>query len=321
MCLVKKALIITGPTASGKTSLAFEIAKKFNGALISVDSVQIYKNCDIVSGKDLPSGTEFVTEDILLPPQFTLGHYKIDGVPLYLTDVIKPSDSFSVSDFIFLTKKILTVIEKKNMLPVFVGGTTLYIKSILTPPSTINIPQDPFLRTRLEKASLDELQTILARYDKLKLADMNNSDLNNPRRLVRAIEIAKSKIPKKSEKLEYKFLTIGLEMDRELLKNRIKKRVEQRLEKGAITEAQNLFKSYHSLSDNIKKSKGYEEIFEYLSGKVAKEEMIEKWKISEWKLAKNQMTFFKKMNEIKWFDIKDKEFPENIYTEVEKFLK
>ena len=148
-----KILIVCGPTATGKTALASQLAKKFDGELISADSRQVYRGMDVVTGKDRPD------------------------VPIWLYDVVNPDEEFSVSHWIKLARRAINDISKRGKLPIIVGGTGLYIHALLHPLETITIPPDRALREQLQEQSVKELQQMLTR------GSMNNSDWNNPRRL------------------------------------------------------------------------------------------------------------------------------------------
>lgn len=317
---MKKAIIITGPTGVGKSALALKIAKSTKAALVSVDSIHIYRGCDIISGKDIPQDSKFI-ENTPSSKYSTINYWNINGTPLYLTDIVPPSYEFNVADFLRATSDVLKEVEDKDLHPIFVGGTTLYIKSLLSPIETAMIPKDPNLRFKLENAAVPELQAILAKKNKSKLSTMNESDINNPRRLIRAIEIAGAQIPKVKSPLEqYTVLPVGIKSEREALKARIEKRIMKRVKSGAIEEAKTLFQTYSSLSTNIKSANGYKEMFEYLQNSISKDQAIEKWKFSEFQHAKNQMTYLLKLPQIKWFDIEEKGYSDKVISTVNKFL-
>src|SRR3989344_4678270 len=162
-----KLLIICGPTATGKTKLAANLSKKFSGKIISADSRQVYKGMDIVTGKDRPK-----------------------EVSIWGYDIIRPNEEFSVAHFVNLAGKEITRVDKQGKLPIIVGGTGFWLKSLLNPPATINIIPDWQLREKLEKFSATELLERLKKIDPKRAASMNQSDRNNPRRLMRAIEVA-----------------------------------------------------------------------------------------------------------------------------------
>jgi tRNA dimethylallyltransferase len=189
---MKKLLYIVGPTASGKTALAMSLSQTISSVMISADSVQVYKRLDIISGKDIPSHTQFVLDEDFknISSQFSVGYFLINATPLYLLDVVEPSYSFSVSDY---QKIALPLIEKtlqQKKMPTITGGSGFYVRALLDPIETIHIPQNISLRNTLENEKLEFLQKRLNNLDKERYASMNDSDNKNKRRLIRSIEIA-----------------------------------------------------------------------------------------------------------------------------------
>lgn len=294
-----KVVFIVGPTGVGKTALAVKLAQKYNGALVSADSVQVYRGADIISGKDHPKDTS-----------------------IYLLDVVEPPSSFSVSNFQELGTSAIEKIQKQNKLPIVVGGTGLYVKSLIGGIETNKIQPDLKLRKQLEGLEVFELQKRLKELNKEKFASMNASDVNNKRRLIRAIEISSSQLLTTTYKLQTRFdsLAIGLYCDREVLKKRIDERVDERLKKGALKEAEGLFHSYKNLSKQVKDANGYKQLFQYLQKKITLDEAIYRWKISEYRHAKNQMTWFRKYGNVEWYDIEKANFKKQIEKRVEQFL-
>lgn len=295
---MKKAVVIVGPTAVGKTSLAVYFVEKYEGALISADSVQVFKSLDIISGKDKK---------------------ELTGLEYHMIDIVSPNESFSVSQFEKLASKTLDTITKT---PIIVGGTGLYVKAIMDGLDTVGVKPDKKLRRELEGYSLEEIQKKLKSLDNKIWEEMNESDSKNKRRLIRKIEILMNgKWQKvKGKKREMEFLQIGLELSREELKKRIDERVEERLKMGALKEAKSLFQSYDKLTPQVKDANGYKQLFECLTGKNTLSEAIEKWKLSEYKHAKNQMTWFKKDKRIEWFDVSKKGAFEAIDAKIKEFL-
>ncbi len=297
---VKKALFIVGPTASGKTDLAFKISKKIPSVIIGADSVQVYRRTDVISGKDLPASRQISKVDS------SFDHYIIDKTPLYLIDVVEPTNDFSVYDYVNKVKLTLESIDK-NKLPIIVGGTRFYINAFTQKIDTLSIPPDLKLRKKLTKYSIEKLQETLSKLDPQKFKNMNNSDVNNPRRLVRAIEVAKNKFGKNIEPLfeESEVLMIGLTASYEFLKMKIDTRLEKRLKQGAIAEARNLFNDYNKLSDQIKNTHGFKQLFEYFQGKIDLDTAIEKWRLSEYHLAKEQLAWIRKNPNIHLFNVEE----------------
>lgn len=260
-----KILIICGPTATGKTALAAELAKKFNGELISADSRQVYRGMDIVTGKDRPKGV------------------KIHGL-----DLVKPNEEFSVAHFVKLTRTLINQIIKRKKLPIIVGGTGLYLKSLINPPATINVKPDWQLRKKLEKKSVRQLQAQIKKINPDKWLSMNYSDQNNPRRLIRAIEVAKSLRGPTLQADKYDALWVGLTADKKILDQKIAERVRKRVNKGAVNEWKKL-KAKYSASLPSMSSIGYRELPD-----------ITNWIVAEQQYARKQLTFFKKIKAIIW---------------------
>ncbi len=310
---MQKIVYIVGPTGVGKTDLAFSLAKEFNAELISADSIQVYKGLDIVSGKDLSKTA--------LKHGNNAGFYIDRGIPIFLLDIVDPTSPFSVSNFQDIASRTLGKILKKNKLPIVVGGTGLYVKSLLEPIDTASIKPDTKLRSKLEKLSILDLQKLLPSE---KLNSLNDSDRNNPRRLIRAIEVERSRI--KNQELEIKektgqeSLVIGLFCDREVLKQRINSRVDARLKQDALGEVEKIFEIYEDLAPQIKDANGYKQLFQYLQGEISLEEAVYRWKISEYRHAKNQMTWFRKYGNTVWFDIEKKNYIDEIKSELINFL-
>lgn len=310
---MQKIVYIVGPTGVGKTDLAFSLAKEFNAELISADSIQVYKGLDIVSGKDL-SKTAFKHGN-------NSGFYIDRGIPIFLLDIVEPTSTFSVSNFQDIATITIGKILKKNKLPMVVGGTGLYVKSLLEPIDTASIKPDIKLRSKLEKLFVLKLQKLLPSE---KLNSLNDSDRNNPRRLIRAIEVERSRT--KNQELRIKentneeSLVIGLQCERDVLKQRIDLRVADRLKQGALVEVVKLFEIYDSLAPQIKDANGYKQLFQYLQGEISLEEAAYRWKISEYRHAKNQMTWFRKYGNTVWFDIEKKNYIDEIKSELNNFL-
>lgn len=292
---MQKALIIIGPTATGKTALGIQLAKKLNGVIFSADSVQVYEGLDIVSGKDLSTLTDISTR---------------------LLDIASPTAPFSVSDFAREFQQNLENIPQ-DTITVIVGGTGFYVRALLEKINTIDVKPNKKLREILGKDSVEQLKEKLEKVNPEKLASLNNSDRNNPRRLVRAIEIANSKwqiVDSRENGIlkNYNIKIVGLKASREILRKRIGERVEQRLKEGALGEARNLFKQYDLLAPQVKTANGYKQLFAYLKNELTLTVAIAKWKTAEIQNAKKQMTFFKKLKNVEWFNIADPKFSQKV---------
>jgi tRNA dimethylallyltransferase len=322
---MNKALFILGPTGVGKTALGLELASKFQGNILSIDSVQVYKGLDVISGKDLPSkqGVPPQFSDISkqfssLSASYAIGFYDFNTIPVFLLDIVQPTFNFSVSNFLDCALPITDFIVSKDKLPVFVGGTGLYSKALLEGIDTESILPDLELREKLEKLSLEELVALLQKQNLNRFEQMTPSDKKNKRRIIRSLEILKSdKIDREVKKLEgYDVFRVGLFCERNKLRERIEKRVLDRIKNGALVEAEDVFKNCKNLSPQVKNANGYKQLFEYFEGKTSHDEAIEKWKISEYRHAKNQMTWFRKDKSIHWFDILEVDFQKKLEKEV-----
>ncbi len=292
---MKKVLVITGQTATGKTKLALEYAQKLNGELISADSRQIYKYLDIITGKD---------------------KREIGKTPIYLYDLIDPKEYFSSYDFKIRVEKIIKDLLKRGKTPIIVGGTYLYISHLLYGIETEKIEPNFKLRKKLKKKSVTQLQKMLKKINLAEFEKLNESDRNNPRRLMRKIEIASSSMSNLllrdsarcaahlSSRKNLPFSLLALRFrSKEQLTSAIKQRVEKRLAQGAVEELDQLLKKGYKLSDPGLKTNGCKEIAEFIAGKISKQQLISKWTLSEVHYAKKQYTFMKRDKNIKWINV------------------
>ena len=275
-----KIITILGPTASGKSDLAVIIAKKISGEIISADSRQVYKGMDIGSGK--------ITKQEML------------GVPHHLLDVANPKRTFTVSHYQKLANRKIAEIINRNKTPIIVGGTGLYIQSIIDGIVLPEVGPNYDLRQKLEKLSVSQLFTKLQKLDPIRAKSI---DAKNPRRLIRAIEIATAlgKVPKlKTKPSPYEFILIGLNPGEKILKQNIHKRLEKRLKQGMVQEVKELRAA--GLSWRRLESFGLEYRFvaQFLQAKITKTEMIDRLEKEIWQYAKRQMMWFKRDGRIKW---------------------
>jgi tRNA dimethylallyltransferase len=284
-----KIIVILGPTASGKSELAVKIAKKFNAEIISADSRQVYEGLNIGSGK--------ITKK------------EMRGIPHHLLDVASPKKTFTVAQYQKLAKKALQKILAKNKLPIICGGTGFYIDALVYDYRLPEVPPDKKMRKKFEGLELTELLKILKRIDPERFKTI---DRKNKRRLIRAIEIAKTigKTPKLKKHSSYNVLRIGIKKPAEELKRLITKRLSKRLNQGLIKEVKNLHKkglSWQRLDDL---GLEYRYVSRYLAGLINKKEMINLILKESWQYTKRQMTWFKKGKEIHW--IKNQKEAENL---------
>ncbi len=284
----RKLLIICGPTATGKTDLAQKLSKELGGVLISADSRQVYRGMDIGTGKDIERVGKI------------LGY-----------DLIGPKEEFSVAQYIKFAKETIKKVWSQKKLPILVGGTGLYIKALIDGIATVGVGRNETLRKHLETKSVDELYEILASDDPLKAASMNLSDRKNPRRLIRAIEVAIEPNRKSAEvekPLECNALIIGLTAPKEYLNNRIANRVERRIEQGIEREIDTLLKRGVGWDMQSMYSLGYRQFKEHFEGEKSINAVIDEWTREEEKYAKRQITWFKKDARVKWFDITEPDY-------------
>lgn len=317
---MEKLLVICGSTATGKTGLALQLAREFNGEIISADSRQVYKKMNIGTGKDLPENASPFKESSKFGPT-----YKINGINVWGYDLVSPKKEFSVARYVKYARKIINNILQRKKLPILVGGTGLYIEGVIDGIETISVPKNKRLRKRLEEKSAEDLFEQLAQIDAIKAASMNSSDKKNPRRLVRAIEITqwgmKGKKAAKIGPFKKDILLIGLKVDTKELERLIKKRVKERVKEGIVEEVKKLLEMGVGWEAQSLNSLGYKEWKAFFEKKKQKKEVIKEWENDERKYAKRQTTWFKKDKRIKWFNIKAKTYPENVEKMVAKWYK
>ena len=276
-----KIIIILGQTATGKSDLAARIAKKLGGEIISADSRQVYKGFDIGSGK--------ITKK------------EMRGVFHYLLDVASPKRQFSAAKYKKLADNKIIKIYKTGKIPFIVGGSGFYIQTIVDGLVLPKVEPNNKLRKELEKKSAKKLFSMLKKLDKNRAKKIEK---NNPRRLIRAIEIAKvlGKTPKLKTNSEYEALQIGLKLPDKKLKNNIHKRLISRIRRGMISEVKKL----HAKNISWKRLESfgleYRFIARYLQGKIKKKEMLDELETEIWHFAKRQMRWFKRDARIKWFN-------------------
>ena len=285
-----KVIIICGPTASGKTALSIELAKTINGEIVSCDSMQIYKDMDIGTAK--PTAEE------------------MQGIKHYLLDFIEPDKRYSVAEFKKDAEKAIEQILAKGKIPIVVGGTGLYVDSLIYGIEYQDIPLDEEYRNKLEQIANEKGLEVL--YEKAKQIDeqaMKKISPNDKKRIMRVLEIYKATGKNKTEQemesrkneVKYDFKVFAINMDREVLYDRINKRVDIMIEQGLIEEVKNIIQKYSEFPTAMQ-GLGYKEVVEYLNGKCSKEEMIEKIKMETRRYAKRQLTWFRKNKQTIWIN-------------------
>lgn len=302
----KRLLIVCGPTATGKTKLAVDLARRFDGELVSADSRQIYREVSIVSGKDISEGSRMVkrlTVDYR-DKTYQLGTYDFSGIPLWLYDIVSVSDSFSVSHYHAISSRVISDILNRGKLPVVVGGTGLYVKALVSPPETRDIPPDFKRRRQWNSMTVRELQNALLALQPLRFSSMNQSDRANPRRLIRALEISLWRTthpPQISKPVLYDSFWVGLRPDVQQLRTHIYERVVSRWEKGALNEVKECLRTAGDMQvADI--ALAVAPVREYVRGTMTASEALDAWTQEEYSYAKRQMTWFTKMGEIHWYD-------------------
>ena len=282
-----KVVVIVGPTASGKTAVSIELAKKINGEIISADSMQIYKYMDI--------GTAKPTLD------------ERQGIKHYMLDVVMPDETFNVAKYKKMAEEAIEEILKKGKVPIIVGGTGLYVNTLVDGIEFADVPGDEEYKNELiEKAYREGAMSIYKELEKVDSESAKKIDPNNIRRVARALEIykltgkTKTQLDIESRKeVKYDYRLFGMEWDRETLYNRIDLRVDKMIEAGLINEVRNVTEKF-KISNTAVQGLGYKEVIEYLNGNISYEEMIEKLKLETRHYAKRQLTWFRRDKRIKW---------------------
>ena len=298
----EKLIVILGPTAVGKTRFAVKLANKFNGEIISADSRQVYKRMNIGTGKDLDD-------------------YKIDDreIPYHLIDIIEPTEEFDLFHFQKLFKDAFKKITSKNRMPFLVGGTALYIHSILKNYQMLDVDFNSSRHKELEILPIEELISLLK---EMRSNAHNTTDLIEKERMIRSILISENENTTVQKSLDFEYLVIGLKDDRENIKKNITKRLKERLENGMIKEVEELVKSGISYEKLDFFGLEYKFIGRHIKGELNYNDMFQKLNSAIHKFAKRQMTWFRKMEReginIHWVD---KEKEDDIYPMVEEFLR
>lgn len=293
----KKIIVVAGPTAVGKSDYAIELAKKNNGEIISLDSVQVYKYFDIGSAK--------------------LKNEEMQGIPHYMIDEVDPSINLNVKDFKDMAKKYIDDILGRGKVPILVGGTGFYIRAVLYDTDFLEEDEEEVLRVRtelydeLEKDGIDKLFERLQKVDK-KSAEVIPKE--NHRRIIRALEfyalhgfpISKHNEAEKMKESKYDFDFYVLDMQREKLYDRINKRVDKMIEEGLIDEVKMLIDKGYDKSLNAMKSIGYSELYDYCKEKKDDKEKLDEIlsliKQHSRNYAKRQLTWFRAQENVKWIE-------------------
>jgi tRNA dimethylallyltransferase len=321
--MFKKLLVISGPTATGKTDLAVKIAKKYNGELVSGDSCQIYKGMDIGTGKDQPTDTQ-----------------------IHLIDIITPDQKFSVADFQKIGLKTIKEIQLKNKLPILVGCSGFYIDSLINPNyNTFSVKPNKFWRFFSKLLSVKTLQKLYRFLDKEGFLKLNHSDINNHYRLTRKIEIKIANLNRKKQFSAlskeglgdgFDLLHISLTAPMDYLYKRIDKRVQKRIDIGFLSEITTLLKKY-KWSDPGFKIAAYQCLKPYFQNKNYRisplnqgemssktrqkglSDCLDKWSYAEHSDARRQSCWFKGRQNVIFFDITKQNFQPKIFKLISKW--
>lgn len=290
-----KVVVICGPTASGKTALSIELAKKINGEIISCDSMQIYKDMNV--------GTAKPTKE------------EMQGIKHYLVDYVLPTKRYSVADYKRDAEKSIKEILKKGKVPIIVGGTGLYVDSLIYNIEYPEIKFDEQYRKKLEKEveekGLENLYKEAKKIDPIAVEKISKTD---KKRLLRILEIyhatgktkTEQEIISRRNEPKYDYKVYALLWDREKLYDRINLRVDLMIKQGLIEEVKSILEKYNTFPTAMQ-GLGYKEVVQYLNGELTKEEMIEKVKQETRRYAKRQMTWFRKNKQTVWLDAENRQ--------------
>ncbi|MCS1351207.1 tRNA (adenosine(37)-N6)-dimethylallyltransferase MiaA [Mechercharimyces sp. CAU 1602] len=293
-----KLLVLVGPTAVGKTNLSLHLAEKFNGEILSGDSMQVYRGMDVGTAKASQKEQQQVRHHLL--------------------DLVNPDESFSVEEFQKHAYEAIAAIHARSHLPMLVGGTGLYIQAVTHGYRLPNIEEDVALRAKwndfAEKEGNEALWRKLQEQDEVTAMRLHPNDR---RRVIRALEvIANTGKPFSAQQVQqkppYDILFLGLTMPRELLYKRINERVDHMIAAGLLQEVRALYAQGYGRELTSMQALGYKEIMQHLAGEISLDEAIERIKRGTRKFAKRQLSWFRRMDEIHWFDCTASDFQQEI---------
>lgn len=286
----KKLVVIIGPTAVGKTKLSIDLAKRLNSEIISGDSMQIYRGMDIGTAKIL--------------------EHEMAGITHHLIDIKNPNEDYSVAEFQSTARPLIDKMSKHGKMPMIVGGTGLYIQSVLYDYQFTDNPTDPEYRELLEQELKVKGEHVIHQLlEKVDPESASKIHPNNSRRVIRALEFyhctnktMSESIKKQEQELLYDVVIIGLTMNREDLYERINKRVDQMVNQGLIDEVKSLYDHGLRHTQAIQ-AIGYKELYNYFDGKITYEDAIIQLKQNSRRYAKRQLTWFRNKMDVKWYDM------------------
>lgn len=285
-----RVIVIVGPTASGKTSTSIKVAKELNGEIISADSMQIYKDMNIGTAK--PSKEE------------------MSGINHYMIDIVSPNEIFNVAKYKEMAEIKIEEILQKGKIPIIVGGTGLYIDSLINGIEFANVTEDLEYRKKLlEKAEIEGANALHNELFEIDRESAEKIDVNNVRRVIRALEVykvtgkTKTQLDRESLKeIKYDYRLYGIEWEREKLYSRIEERVDIMLKEGLVKEVEMLIGKYN-ISKTAMQGLGYKEVIEFLKDEISYESMVDKLKMETRRYAKRQLTWFRRNKNITWCNI------------------
>ena len=288
-----KVIVICGPTASGKTALSIELAKQIHGEIVSCDSMQIYQDMNIGTAKPTPE--------------------EMQGIQHYLIGYVSPEQRYSVADYKADAKKAIKEIIEKGKMPIVVGGTGLYLDSLIYEIEYQDIQLDEEYRKKLEEEVEEKgLEALYERAKQIDATAIEKISPNDKKRILRILEIyhatgktkTEQEIESRKKEVEYDYKVYALDWDRQTLYDRINKRVDMMIEQGLIEEVKQILDKYDTFPTAMQ-GLGYKEVVEYLEKKLTKEEMIEKIKMETRRYAKRQLTWFRKNKQTIWLNAAD----------------
>ena len=288
-----KVIVICGPTASGKTALSIELAKQIHGEIVSCDSMQIYQDMNIGTAKPTPE--------------------EMQGIQHYLIGYVSPEQRYSVADYKADAKKAIKEIIEKGKMPIVVGGTGLYLDSLIYEIEYQDIQLDEEYRKKLEEEVEEKgLEALYERAKQIDAIAIEKISPNDKKRILRILEIyhatgktkTEQEIESRKKEVEYDYKVYALDWDRQTLYDRINKRVDMMIEQGLIEEVKQILDKYDTFPTAMQ-GLGYKEVVDYLKGDLTKEEMIEKIKIESRRYAKRQLTWFRKNKQTIWLNAED----------------
>ena len=288
-----KVIVICGPTASGKTALSIELAKQIHGEIVSCDSMQIYQDMNIGTAKPTPE--------------------EMQGIQHYLIGYVSPEQRYSVADYKADAKKAIKEIIEKGKMPIVVGGTGLYLDSLIYEIEYQDIQLDEEYRKKLEEEVEEKgLEALYERAKQIDAIAIEKISPNDKKRILRILEIyhatgktkTEQEIESRKKEVEYDYKVYALDWDRQTLYDRINKRVDMMIEQGLIEEVKQILDKYDTFPTAMQ-GLGYKEVVDYLKGDLTKEEMIEKIKMESRRYAKRQLTWFRKNKQTIWLNAED----------------